>query len=131
MKEFNLKRAKEGYKVQTKDGRPVRILCFDRRCIYCIVALIDNGLVGEAIKEYNDIGMLYDNGVEDPLDLVMVTVKKEGWVNIYPSETPEVSASISDAFPTKKMAEENAKENCIETLKINWDEYVKENMPEL
>ena len=43
MKEFNLKLAKNGAKVCTKDGKSVRLLAFDREnAAFPIVGLIEN-----------------------------------------------------------------------------------------
>lgn len=40
MKPFNLEQAKQGKPVVTRDGRPVRILAFDRKGCYPIIGLI-------------------------------------------------------------------------------------------
>lgn len=40
MKKFDLELAKQGHPVQTRNGRPVRIICWDRKSEYPIVALI-------------------------------------------------------------------------------------------
>jgi hypothetical protein len=55
-------------KIVTRDGRNVRILCFDRNSIDCIVVLIDNKS-WEMIESYTSDGALYDLGLESPLDL--------------------------------------------------------------
>lgn len=55
-------------KIVTRDGRNVRILCFDRNSIDCIVVLIDNKS-WEMIESYTLDGALYDLGIESPLDL--------------------------------------------------------------
>lgn len=55
-------------KIVTRDGRNVRILCFDRNSIDCIVVLIDNKK-WEMIESYTSDGALYDLGLESPLDL--------------------------------------------------------------
>lgn len=55
-------------KIVTRDGRNVRILCFDRNSIDCIVVLIDNKS-WEMIESYTSDGALYDLGIESPLDL--------------------------------------------------------------
>lgn len=55
-------------KIVTRDGRNVRILCFDRNSIDCIVVLIDNKN-WEMIESYTSDGALYVLGIESPLDL--------------------------------------------------------------
>lgn len=39
---FDLEAAKSGAKVVTRDGRPARIVCFDAKDRYPIIALVDN-----------------------------------------------------------------------------------------
>ena len=41
MKPFNLELAKQGHPVVTRKGQPVRIICFDRKGVQPIVALIE------------------------------------------------------------------------------------------
>lgn len=58
-KPFDIESAKNGAKVETKDGHFVRILCYDRRCIdYPIIALV-NFDKNEQVYSYNIDGMLY------------------------------------------------------------------------
>lgn len=43
LKPFDLEKAKAGAKVVTRDGREVRIICFDRKApVFKLVALINN-----------------------------------------------------------------------------------------
>jgi hypothetical protein len=42
MKEFNLEEAKEGKPVCTRDGRNARIVCFDLKGTYPIMALLES-----------------------------------------------------------------------------------------
>lgn len=74
------------YKVQTVDGRSVRIICrnaaFETYSGYCIVALVKrlNSDIEEIIR-YDKYGIsLTSNGNDN---LMMVVDKKSTWVNIY------------------------------------------------
>lgn len=59
VKPFDTTSAKNGAKVETKDGHSVRILCYDRRCIdYPIIALV-NFDKNEQVYSYNIDGILY------------------------------------------------------------------------
>ena len=91
MKPFNLEEAKAGKPVCTRDGRDVRIICFDKRdAQYPIVALLSE--IGiEAVALYHQNGK---TGNSDK-DLFMKPEKKTGWINIYKSDN-----SLKDVFPT-------------------------------
>lgn len=77
MKEFNLELAKAGHPVCTRDGNPVRIICFDvKGTNYPIVAAI---MIGneEYINQYPNGGEYYADGHESPGDLMMVSEVEE------------------------------------------------------
>lgn len=64
MEQFNLEEYKKNpnRKIITRDGRPVRIICWDakvdiRQKDYHIIALIDNGTHGEDISYFNEQGV--------------------------------------------------------------------------
>ena len=83
MKSFDLEAAKAGAPVVTRDGRPVRIICFDKKDNgYPIVALITGVGETEAVFTFNLDGR-NQRGHEVPIDLFMAPVKKKAWVNIY------------------------------------------------
>lgn len=86
MKTFDLELAKEGHSVQTRDGRPVRIISYDRKCTdgTKIVALIEDIDSIEKPMFYTLEGN-YSLEAETQYDLVMSPTKKEGWVNVYKS----------------------------------------------
>ena len=84
MKPFNLKTAKEGAPICTRDGRKAKILCFDLdNEDYKIAAAISmENHKGEKLETYTIEGRYEDISVEKPLDLMMVTEKKKGWIPI-------------------------------------------------
>lgn len=119
MKEFNLEAAKNGAPVQTREGNPARIICWDMESDEkYIVALmkIDNN---ESIVLYGQKGN-YVKGRESVLDLVMAPVKHEGWVNVY-KDGDEVEPGIK-IYKTEEEAKKVASDNCIATVKIEWEE---------
>lgn len=87
-KPFDLEAAKNGAPVCTRDGRPVRIICYDKvtnaRNHRTIVALIQSENGGEYVEEYYSNGNsgCDANDVYD-CDLVMAPVKYKKWMNIY------------------------------------------------
>lgn len=120
MKQFDIELAKAGHRVCTRDGRPVRILCFDRKSVdgYSILALVDEGNY-ESFIVYTSRGKFseYKKG-NDPYDLFVASVKKEGWINIY--ENGSTSKAI---YPCKEDALDcHDPVGYITTIKIEWEE---------
>lgn len=123
MKPFNLEKAKAGKPVQTKDGQNARILCFDARNPNgekYIVALIGN--VTEYVNTYSlDGRFLYGNNSSD---LVMVPVKKSGWINMYRNEDDSIGtgalyASEQEAIEGSRVLSHLKR---IATIQIEWEE---------
>ena len=85
-KPFDLEAAKAGKPVCTRDGRKVRILCYDLKgAEYPIVALVEaHDYLDESISTYDRNGR-FDHDRENKNDLMMLSWKKEGWVNVYKS----------------------------------------------
>ena len=118
LKEFDLEAAKAGKPVCTRDGRKVRIICFDakRKDKKKIIALVPSkdypGF--EDLIAYPNNGNYY-GGHENDGDLMMLPERKEGWVNVY-NDTP--------IYDTKERAELGALtvRKRIATVKISWEE---------
>lgn len=83
LRPFDLEAAKAGKPVYTRDGRKVRIICFDAKCIKPIVALIQGSDNSEQIEYYTENGVFSNGGTGKNRDLMILLEKKEGWVNIY------------------------------------------------
>ena len=117
LKEFNLEAAKAGKPVCTRDGRKVRIICFDAKCNKPIVALIYD-CNKETVLQYLENGRFFVDQI-DKYDLMMLPQKKEGWVNIY----NDFGDRVCDIYPTKEEAIKNKdKEDYITTVNIEWEE---------
>lgn len=84
MKPFDIELAKAGHPVQTRDGRPVRIICYDRKAeFHHLVGLVPTpDGSSETPINFTEDGRMSIYQPTD-LDLFMVTTKKEGWVNVY------------------------------------------------
>lgn len=125
MKPFNLKEAKAGKPVCTRDGRRVRIICFDRcsACGYNIVALVDCYNEVEEVITYSYDGTMCGVASCDINDygLMMVGDKYEGWVNIYRDEQG-LEYTGNDVYKTKEDAMDAAEIGCVATIKIEWEE---------
>lgn len=70
IKPFSVEEWKNGARVETRDGRPVRILCTDYRRDYPVVGIIEY-VSGECIDTFTLDGR-YDINGEDNRDLVIV-----------------------------------------------------------
>ena len=84
MKKFNLEEAKAGKPVCTRDGKKARILCFDYKSNqFKIVAAISLDENTEYIETFTIDGKRDKSSDISELDLVMVSEKKNGWINVY------------------------------------------------
>lgn len=122
MKPFDIELAKAGHPVQTRDGRPVRILCYDIKSeFYPIVGLVESpdGTVENPANFTNDgRASIY---TPTNLDLFMALNKKEGWINLYRSSI--YVAGVSNVYETKEEAlKASTEEGYILTKKIEWEE---------
>jgi hypothetical protein len=82
--------------VQTRDGRPARILCTDiKHPNYSIAAAYTNQFGVEIISSYTTDGISSGHG---SVDLINVPEKRTVWVNVYPSL----------GYPTKALADKCA-----------------------
>lgn len=122
LKPFDLEAAKAGKPVCTRDGRKARIICFDRDWDMHIVALVADPL-GESVHYYLSNGKV-DFDKQNDEDLMMLSEKKEGWVNVYREESNNNERLIEQTiYKTRKDAFDNAcPKGYITTIKINWEE---------
>ena len=122
MKEFDIELAKAGHPVCTRDGKSVRILCYDKiGNNYPIVTLMDKGEYEEYIPFTID-GRYYSNGRESNNDLFMASAKKEGWVNIYKDGDMARIQSINIYQSKEDAVAMHMPVNYLDTVKIEWEE---------
>ncbi len=126
LKPFDLNSAKAGKPVCTRDGRQVRIICFDKKNdYYPIVALVEiDGK--ECIFQYTKDGEYLDGNENcSHYNLMMLPEKKEGWVNVYHGLN-EISERVCGDIVsnTKEEAIQHAQNEAsyITTVKIEWEE---------
>lgn len=121
MKPFDIELAKAGYPVCTRDGRSVRILCFDRAFKYPIVALISEG-VSETIWIYSNKGESSIGGYSS-FDLMMVGERKERWMNVYENNLGVVFGGV--IHESEEKAKEHIKSGLakyVSTIKVEYEE---------
>lgn len=128
MKPFNLEEYLKdpSRKVVTRDGRPVRILCTDRKGDTPIIALVNDGLSEELCYSFYPDGKTYEN-YKSEIDLFFAPEKHEGWINIFRGKDSPFTGNI--IFASKEEAEESGRHCCgftkdlyITSGKVEWEE---------
>ena len=108
-------------KVVTRDGRPVRIICTDRKGDTPIIALVHDANDGQeyGYAFYSD-GKFFRDGNEE-LDLFFAPEKHEGWIVIY-ADINDNSHPGNHIFESKEEAEEEGEKGSgyVTTIKIEW-----------
>lgn len=124
MKPFNLEEYLKNpdQKVVTRDGKPARIICTDKRGNKPVVALIlapDNKT--EVTFFYTSNGFFYKDGRDDCDDLMFAPTKKEGWVNLFKNNSTIIAGEVYNTEAEAKSAI-LCKYTYISTTKIEWEE---------
>ena len=117
LKPFDLEAAKNGAKVVTRNGEPVRILCFDRKDNQCPIVGLVNSEYGERMVSFTENGKYYSDAATHCNDLFMAPEKHEGWVVIKDGEI--VDRTI---YSNRKNAELDYEGEGIIVAKIEWEE---------
>ena len=120
LKEFDLEAAKAGKPVCTRDGRKARIICWDKKGNYPIVALIQDNENLEYIEYYTENGIFSNGGNNKNRDLMMLPQKKEGWINLCKNNHGDTLAA--GVFPSREEAVSNCPPSYLGTIKIEWEE---------
>ena len=121
MKPFNLEEAKAGKPVVTRDGRPVRILAFDRKGNMPIIGLVTNREV-EIGCYFSVDGKASNFFEENDIDLFMKAEKKEGWVNLYRDNRGVVFPSVVTSAEDYSKSQISPVTDYITTIKVEWEE---------
>lgn len=127
MKQFNLEEwlQDKSRKVVTRNGRPVRIVCWDKLGTeYPIVALVDVGDV-EIAFSFTEKGYYDIDEQPHPYDLFLLSEKKEGWVNVYRDKYDFCKVKLGPHVYISEIDAKSARKDCpeyITTTKIEWEE---------
>ena len=122
MKPFDLELAKAGHPVQTRDGRAVRIICWDAKGLHPVVGLVLLKDGQEQTYAWTKRGV-YSISETNDLDLFMSSTKKSGWVNLFmdahgnPYTGSKIYTTEADA---RRVSEQAATYLC--TTRIEWEE---------
>ena len=127
MKQFNLSEYLENpsRKIVTRNGRPVRIVCFNANVIddgntYPIVALVKKENNSDDLVSFTN-NAVYLVGEEDEFDLFFEPTQKEGWTNVYRNTNNQI---VTDTvFETKDEAlSRKSIHGYVDTILIKWEE---------
>ena len=124
MKKFDIDEAREGKPYCTRDGSPVRIICWNAKGYCPIVALVSDIDGRESVQTYPSDGRLMLGDMVNPLDMMMKTEKKEGWLNIIKSDKELSGVDLDGVYVSEKDAREESEDEdgYITTIKIQWEE---------
>ena len=123
LKPFDLEAAKADKPVCTRDGRKVRIVCFDRINAKPILALVPStDGKGEDVFDYFVSGKRIANALESDLDLMMLPEKKEGWVNVYKGIDGVTFSKYPYTSKDEAIKESDILFGRIDTIKVSWEE---------
>lgn len=95
--------------VQTRDGRPARIIATDAEGTYPIVALIVGRTGTESPHTYMLNGAWHKRSHSGAQDLINIPEKREVWVNVYPD--------FYSVHPTRQVADDSALKDRISRTK--------------
>lgn len=123
MREFDFEVAKSGKPVRTRDGRKARIICTDRvGTTYPVVALVTQKGGYEGLMTFTTGGCLHSPESPTDYDLVMETVRREGWVNVVRFGQ---ECNVGCLYRTKEDALRHVDaggNGYVATVRIEWEE---------
>ena len=133
MKPFSLKEylkdSSKKYRVVTRDGRDVKIICTDAKGIFPVIGLVMDNPGSENSSEspysFRENGKYDQNDrYKSPLDLFFSPIKHEGWINIFKSSNDIAFLGQSLIYESKEDAERGGKgcDSYAATIKIEWEE---------
>lgn len=125
MKPFDLEKAKAGAPLCTREGFRARIICFDANNKgFPLVALVkDSNNSEEYPVLYSKDGNFYNSGRENPKDLFMEGIKKEGWINIYETVSERCIGTVHKSKEEAMRVKVNEKGVTYkDTVRVEWEE---------
>ena len=92
---------------------------------YPLVVLLESeDYQREYVKCYSKGGECED-GLDENFNLVMKSIRRTGWVNVYKSTQPEYSAIMGAyVYKSHQDATKRGNLNMMDTIQIFWDEYI-------
>lgn len=112
-------------KVQTRDGRAVRILCTDGPPIHPVIGILDedngHGIMRATIHRWTSSG--YSMLEIDSYGIINVPTKREGWVKMYDLDQchPSISTAVFKTEEDAKSAYARSNPNS-KIVHITWED---------
>lgn len=127
MKPFNLEQAKAGKPVCTRDGREVRIICFDvKNEDFPIMALVYNSKDNfEFDCAYTKDGFCFIDRRKNDCNLMMKGEKKKGYVALFkPSIWSDSMAYASDVYESHEKLQSIVEDDdeCLGIVEVEWED---------
>lgn len=109
---------------QTRDGRPVRLLCTDAGSRYPVVGLVQDPDGNEALENWALDGRVLNEPGVNASDLVNVPVQHSGWINIRKVEGKLASSLLraSQVYSTRHEADLHARPTRITCVFVSFTE---------
>lgn len=121
MKPFDLEAAKAGAKVVTRNGRPVRIICFDRKDNQRPIIGLVSGEYGERMVAFTKSGYYYIDAETHCNDLFMAPEKHEGYVLVIRCKDGVVLGDyVYETYEDAEKSISNPDDGIV--AKIEWEE---------
>ena len=122
LKPFDLEKAKAGAKVVTRDGRPARIICWDKLDdMYPLVALVkDKDGTEEDTETYTLDGACVVEQ-EHNLDLFMAPTVVVRWINLHGGFGGSYNYRIYES-EQEALKHKDDYDDYIATAKLSWEE---------
>lgn len=122
MKPFNLEEAKAGKPVCTRDGRDVRIVCFDVKSKFPIIAIISNEDNSENVYTYTIEGSMFPLNKKYSENLFMKTETKKAWINLYKNIVTHVTNFGKVYFSQDQNFDLSPNMIILKTFELEWEE---------
>ncbi len=101
--------------VQTRSGKPARILCIDAKGAFPVIALVDDG-PAELPMLLNCDGRYHPAADNNPNDLINLPERRTVWLNVYPRDSTQIH--VIGGYCSKEEAKAGASYNCIACVPI-------------
>jgi hypothetical protein len=110
--------------VQTREGRPVRLICTDRRGTHPLIGLISEK-DEEKLGTWMVDGSRFDTPGTADADLINVLAKHRGWVNVFRNGPEDSDCCVAGSvYPNKHCADlaGQVHKNFVTSIEIEWED---------
>lgn len=117
MSDFNLEEVMaNGGHCQTRNGRPVRIICTDFKSEFPVIAIVTLTDASESLERYRKDGVYYSDGIQSDLDLMSQPVRIKSESDNH--EWQLQSAGVWESYYVCKKCGKGVRENHDDTTVV-------------